>query len=284
MSNVEVEDAWRSGRKSDMSNGRQYPRAITFKLLRLDDRKVILKEKSKALQHTNFFISEDMIPADIDLRRRLKPVMDQAKADGKKFKFRGGKLIIDGRLFKGPFPDTASEHQQQEQQGQQRQQHSHGRPHSSQGLQQHPAGPQPAPLGHQQQQAPPQGGPPPPAPQGHQQLQAPPQGGPPPPATLVYQQQQAPPQGGPPLPATQVYQLQQAPPQGGPPPPATQVYQQPHYYNASQQPQPQLSMSPPPHFTTPPPALPGYANGSFVQLLQANTPQHNGVPSVGNSG
>ena len=42
----------------------------------------------------------------MEIKRRLKPVMDKAKSEGKKFKFRAGKLIIDGRLYNGPLPES----------------------------------------------------------------------------------------------------------------------------------------------------------------------------------
>ena len=53
MPNVEVEDAWRAGKKQDMKHGRQYPRHICFRLLRITDRRKILREKSKAFNRTH---------------------------------------------------------------------------------------------------------------------------------------------------------------------------------------------------------------------------------------
>ena len=60
-----------------------------------------------------FFFTDDMTDADVEMKKRLKPVIDQATSEKKKWKFRAGKLFIDGKLYKGPIPELAEDSNQQ---------------------------------------------------------------------------------------------------------------------------------------------------------------------------
>jgi hypothetical protein len=97
MPHVEIETAYRTG-KIDNANSRGKPRHIIFKL-RLQDKHEILRRKRRALSGTDILIVEDATPADMELKRKLQPVINRAKEEGKLWKFRNGKLIIEGRLY-----------------------------------------------------------------------------------------------------------------------------------------------------------------------------------------
>ena len=57
----------------------------------------ILKKKEEALKKTQMFISEDLSPGDLLLRKQLQPAIDKAKGNGDKWFFRSGKLFINGK-------------------------------------------------------------------------------------------------------------------------------------------------------------------------------------------
>jgi hypothetical protein len=92
MNNVEIEVAHRTGRRSFTK-----PRHIIFKVLRLNDKALILKTKREALQGTGLMIVEDLPKADLEKKKQLQPEIMKAKAANKKWSFRNGTLFIDGK-------------------------------------------------------------------------------------------------------------------------------------------------------------------------------------------
>ena len=44
--------------------------------------------------------------ADIEAKKSVKPVMDAAYQEGKKVRFRQGKLFIDGKMYRPPHGDV----------------------------------------------------------------------------------------------------------------------------------------------------------------------------------
>ncbi len=120
MEDAAVETAHRVG-NSKMVAGRRQPRHIVFQLTNLADKHQILKNKRAALEGADYYITDDMIKADMDRKRELQPVIDDAVRQHKKWKFRNGQLFINDRIYRtdrrGGFhePDGAA-HQQQQQQ------------------------------------------------------------------------------------------------------------------------------------------------------------------------
>ena len=75
--NVEVERAYRAGRKS-----RNKPRTIVCKLLRFKDKQNILR-KAKLLKGTNTFINEDYRQDTVDYKKELWEEVKVLQSQGK---------------------------------------------------------------------------------------------------------------------------------------------------------------------------------------------------------
>ena len=103
MNNVAIQNAHRTG-KNIIFQGKKQPKHIIFKVLYLTDKIEIMKKKRQCLLDETYYITDDLTENDLDLKKRLKPVMDDAKANQKRWKFRNGKLIIEGQLYTGPIP------------------------------------------------------------------------------------------------------------------------------------------------------------------------------------
>lgn len=103
---VPVDTAHRVG-PHVIKNGRHVNRHIIFRLQNIQDKHEVMKRKRDALKDEAFYIIDDLTEADLDLKKRLKPVTDKARAEGKTWKFRAGKLIIEGQVYKGPVPNTS---------------------------------------------------------------------------------------------------------------------------------------------------------------------------------
>ena len=89
---ITVETAHRTGRKT----GR--PRHIIARVGTRSEKIEILKQQREGLKHKEYFIVDDLTQQDLQEKRRLQPIMQQASAEGKKWKFRNGRLIIEGRF------------------------------------------------------------------------------------------------------------------------------------------------------------------------------------------
>jgi hypothetical protein len=103
--NVNVTKAHRIGRRRFIQ-GKPQPRPIIFKVLRHNKRIELLQKSRDALKSKDYFLADDMTSQDLSTKRALQPVIDKAKRDNKPWKFRNGKLIIDGRVYDGPIPDA----------------------------------------------------------------------------------------------------------------------------------------------------------------------------------
>jgi archaellum component FlaC len=104
-----VEVAHRTG-KSTFIDGIKRPRHIIFRVGSVAEKIQILQWQREMLQGECYFLMEDLTLQDLHTKRRLRPIIDQARQDGKMWKFRDGKLIINGQLYK------ENEHDQQQQQ------------------------------------------------------------------------------------------------------------------------------------------------------------------------
>ena len=92
-----------------MRDGKQLPRHIVATFRNISDRHEIMRNKSRVLKDTGFFITDDLTEADVKRKRELQPVMEQARREGKNVKFRHGKLYIDGNIFRGNVPNRSQE-------------------------------------------------------------------------------------------------------------------------------------------------------------------------------
>lgn len=108
MHNVDIEVAHRVG-PPKVKNGRYVKRHIIFRLQHLQDKHTILQNKRQCLAEDTFFFTDDMTDADVEMKKRLKPIIEEATSANKKWKFRAGKLIIEGKLYTGPIPDLAAD-------------------------------------------------------------------------------------------------------------------------------------------------------------------------------
>ena len=104
---IEMERIQRMGKQSRPSHGTRVqetsqtcrPRAIIVKFLRYQDKENIRKAAHK-LKGTNIGIGEQFPKPIYDARRRLYPIMRQAKLQGQKASMVLDKLYINGQLYK----------------------------------------------------------------------------------------------------------------------------------------------------------------------------------------
>lgn len=89
---IPIESAYRMGKV--MNGGK--PRHIVFKVARVSDKHDIFKMKRYALRNEDYYIVEDLTRADLAVKKQLQPEMDQLRSQGKRFKFRDGKLMVQG--------------------------------------------------------------------------------------------------------------------------------------------------------------------------------------------
>ena len=81
---------------------RDRPRHIIVKLADFADKLTIFKNKRQALQNENYFFVDDLTDSDLQTKKQLQPVIDQAIKDKKKWTFRNGQLRIEGQLYRRP--------------------------------------------------------------------------------------------------------------------------------------------------------------------------------------
>ena len=98
-----IEVAHRTG-KTKFVNGHKKPRHIIFRINNIDDKSKIFKIKRDSLKEVPYYITEDQTEMDMKKRNDLQPIIEQAKRDGKRWKFRKGELYIDERLYRTPPP------------------------------------------------------------------------------------------------------------------------------------------------------------------------------------
>ena len=73
----------------------------------------IFKMKRDSLKDVPYYITEDQTEMDMKKRNDLQPIIEQAKRDGKRWKFRKGELYIDERLYRPPPGDDLRGQQHQ---------------------------------------------------------------------------------------------------------------------------------------------------------------------------
>ena len=69
--------------------------------------------KRDSLKDVRYYITEDQMERDMKKRNDLQPIIEQAKRDGKRWKFRKGELYIDERLYRSPPGDDLRGQQHQ---------------------------------------------------------------------------------------------------------------------------------------------------------------------------
>ena len=93
---ADIENAHRSGK---VIPGK--PRHIITKFLRRPQRFQVLRQRSLFF-NKGFRVFEDLIHKDLQARRSLKHVVEEARENGKKTRFVNGSLYIDGKAFVPP--------------------------------------------------------------------------------------------------------------------------------------------------------------------------------------
>ena len=102
-----IETAHRTG-KHMVKEGRRQHRQIIFRVKSLDHKILALKLQRQRLANENYHLVNDLTKADLKKKRKLQPVMEKARAEGKKADFVRGNVFIDGRLYK-EGQDTSAE-------------------------------------------------------------------------------------------------------------------------------------------------------------------------------
>ena len=118
MTNAVIERAHRVGPPGgEGARTANRPRHILFKLLNYKDKVEILKQKREKLNGEQYFMTDDQTDEDMATKRRLKPVIDKAKQERKKWRFTQGKLWIEGQLYR-ERPEDRAESQNDRRNGQ----------------------------------------------------------------------------------------------------------------------------------------------------------------------
>ena len=91
---VDLENAHRVGQSRE-----DLPRHILAKFLRRPERFSVLRERNNFREKSHIKIFEDLIPKDLDSRRKLAPVVQDARRQGKRTRFVNGDLIIEGKKY-----------------------------------------------------------------------------------------------------------------------------------------------------------------------------------------
>ena len=95
---VDIENAPPTGKMDENK-----PRQIIVKFLRRPQRFQVLQRKKDVFKEHNIIVCEDLIPEDLQMRRKLTPYAKEAYAKGMKFRFVNGcNLLIDGKSFTPP--------------------------------------------------------------------------------------------------------------------------------------------------------------------------------------
>ena len=98
MPNAEVMKAHRTGKRA-VQGGRTLPRQIIFKLLRHSDKQYALKYQRERLSGVPYYLVDDLTDMDLQKMKSYRDIIEDAKANDKRYKFRNGKLVIDGKLY-----------------------------------------------------------------------------------------------------------------------------------------------------------------------------------------
>lgn len=104
----QIEVAHRTGRR-----GHQ-PRHIILRTVKLQDKVEILRRQREALRDKSYFFTDDLTAQDYKTKQQLRPEIEKAKREGKRWVFKEGQLFIEGRPFvpnsnkKGDEPRTST--------------------------------------------------------------------------------------------------------------------------------------------------------------------------------
>ena len=98
-----IETAHRTGKRQDHK-----PRHIIFRVQSMEQKFDILQIQKEKLKESGLFITEDLTRNDLMEKIRLKPVIDKAKQKGEKWKFKNGKLMIEGKIYKDTKENDSS--------------------------------------------------------------------------------------------------------------------------------------------------------------------------------
>ena len=101
LADVHVEAAHRTG-KVKYQRGVQQPRHLIFKLLCRNDKHKILKMKKEVLKNEDYYVTDDMTEADLAKKISLRPVIEDAKSQKKRWSFRKSVFYIDGQVYRPP--------------------------------------------------------------------------------------------------------------------------------------------------------------------------------------
>ena len=86
--------------KYTVKEGRRHHRQIIFRVKSLDYKILALKLQRQRLSHENYHLINDLLKADLEKKRKLQPVLEKARAEGKKAVFVRGNVFIEGKLYK----------------------------------------------------------------------------------------------------------------------------------------------------------------------------------------
>lgn len=100
MESVGLESAHRVG-KARTIDGKK-TRHLIFKLTRFTDKIAILQKKREALNGKDYYITDDLTDSDMEKKRALRPVMEEARKKHQSVKFVKGQLFIDQRRYVPP--------------------------------------------------------------------------------------------------------------------------------------------------------------------------------------
>lgn len=89
----QIEVAHRTGRRGNQ------PRHIIFRTVKIQDKIHFLRRQREDLRNKPYFFADDLTSQDYRAKQRLKPEIDKARRDGKRWLFREGQLYIEGQLF-----------------------------------------------------------------------------------------------------------------------------------------------------------------------------------------
>jgi hypothetical protein len=89
----QIEVTHRTGRRG------QLPRHIILRVVKLQDKMEILRRQRVSLREKPYFFADDLTTHDYKMKQNFKPEIDQAKREGKRWRFRDGQLMIEGQVI-----------------------------------------------------------------------------------------------------------------------------------------------------------------------------------------
>jgi hypothetical protein len=90
---ADIKEAYRAGRQGNQ------PRHIIFRCSSLDEKIAIFRAQRHALRNKSYFFVDDLTKKDYEAKLALKPQIDAAKQQGKRWRFKNGVLYVNGERF-----------------------------------------------------------------------------------------------------------------------------------------------------------------------------------------